>query len=326
VIKPASRYRLLAAFMLALLSVLTSSYALASLSHRTTSPFPDRAQHAAQHNAIGKQRNSHLISNPTPNLRVGARDVGKAAAVRRWVGASPHLGMPKELIDGEGNLAWAAAHGAYGAVIATDGPGEVEVEGGFVSGGPRVESPFRLLGQVHDEDAELAWTRFRCFDADTGTWISTDPLEIRGGSNAYALDGSPNLVIDPLGLMGNKHGEEGEIITEGKVFRGGSTSDANLTPRPDNDIEGTKRGLSTFDTVEKAAKPGDKFQEIDVSKLGPDLEAFRTPDGHVSIRPKNDQGNAKLKDWASTRGTDTQSPLTKQVADAIVATGRRPKK
>jgi RHS repeat-associated protein len=112
-----------------------------------------------------------------------------------------HLGMPKELIDGEGRLAWAAAHGAYGAVIATQGPDEVEVEGGFVqSDGPRVESPFRLLGQVNDPDADLCWTRFRCFDAETGTWISTDPLEISGGLNLYGLDGSPSDVVDPLGL------------------------------------------------------------------------------------------------------------------------------
>jgi RHS repeat-associated protein len=109
--------------------------------------------------------------------------------------------MPKELIDGAGNLAWAAAHSAYGAVIATQGPEDVAVDGGFVqSDGPHVESPFRLLGQVNDEDAELSWTRFRCFDADTGTWISTDPLGIAGGLNLYGFDGSPSDVVDPLGL------------------------------------------------------------------------------------------------------------------------------
>jgi RHS repeat-associated protein len=120
-----------------------------------------------------------------------------------------HLGMPKELIDGAGNLAWAAAHSAYGAVIATQGPDDVEVDGGFVhSDGPRVESPFRLLGQVHDEDAELSWTRFRCFDADTGTWISTDPFEAYGGLNLYGFDGSPSASIDPFGLEtdGTPHG------------------------------------------------------------------------------------------------------------------------
>jgi RHS repeat-associated protein len=99
-----------------------------------------------------------------------------------------HLGMPKELIDGAGRVAWAAAHGAYGAVIASEGDDRA------------VESPFRLLGQVNDSDADLAWTRFRCFDSDTGTWISTDPLELDGGLNLYGLDGSPSAVVDPLGL------------------------------------------------------------------------------------------------------------------------------
>jgi RHS repeat-associated protein len=147
-----------------------------------------------------------------------------------------HLGMPKELIDGEGNLAWAAAHGAYGAVIATEGPGEVEVDGGFVSGGPRVESPFRLLGQVHDEDAELSWTRFRCFDADTGTWISTDPLEMMGGFNLYAVDGSPTSVSDPLGLstVGSPHSSGLGTVT-------GDYDAMNPGPLPD-DLAGTFAG------------------------------------------------------------------------------------
>jgi RHS repeat-associated protein len=362
VINSTSMYRLLATFVWALLSVLAPRYALASISHRTTSPFPDRAQHAERHGLSSTQRDQYLNSNPNPAQRVGARDVGKAAAERRWVGASPtqtndgdvaaisvftrpaqrlkaeygkggrllkkrewsfeydargrrvakvrtlagveerteyewdgrdklrtirkpdgtrldysydvfgrrvrktrsggpldekrveyvwdgevlaweldtergprtfvhepggfepilqqqsgetylcvndHLGMPKELIDGEGNLAWAGAHSAYGAVIATQGPDDVAVDGGFVqSDGPRVESPFRLLGQVNDEDAELAWTRFRCFDADTGTWISTDPLEIAGGLNLYGFDGSPSDVVDPFGLSTSGHNHE----------------------------------------------------------------------------------------------------------------------
>src|SRR5690606_30875291 len=98
-----------------------------------------------------------------------------------------HLGMPKELIDGKGHVAWAATHSAYGKVIATADGGHFEGEPS--DGEPRVESPFRLLGQINDEDAELCWTRFRCFDAESGTWIATDPLELNGGLNLYALDG-----------------------------------------------------------------------------------------------------------------------------------------
>jgi RHS repeat-associated protein len=97
------------------------------------------------------------------------------------------------LIDGAGTLAWAAAHSAYGAVIASE------------SDDRTVDSPFRLLGQVNDPDAELTWTRFRCFDAETGTWISTDPLGLRGGLAPYTFEGSPETHVDPLGLAGNPH-------------------------------------------------------------------------------------------------------------------------
>jgi hypothetical protein len=53
---------------------------------------------------------------------------------------------------------------------------------------------------VVDHDAELCFTRFRCFGQDTGSWISTDPLEVAGGLNLYGFDGSPTRVVDPLGL------------------------------------------------------------------------------------------------------------------------------
>jgi RHS repeat-associated protein len=141
----------------------------------------------------------------------GAREHGTWGRQRRHAAGlgHHHTWACKELIDGAGNLAWAAAHGAYGAVIATQGPDDVAVDGGGVqSDGPRVESRFRLLGQVNDEDAELSWTRFRCFDADTGTWISTDPLEINGGLNLYGFDGSPSCVVDPLGVSRSGRGPQ----------------------------------------------------------------------------------------------------------------------
>jgi RHS repeat-associated protein len=243
----ASTYRRLTLLALALLSLLAPSHVRASLSHGATLPFPDRAQHAAQHDLSAAQRDQNPTGNPNPTRRVRARDVGKAAAARRWVGASPefvwdgevlafeldtetgprafvhepggfepilqqqggatylcvndHLGMPKELIDGAGTLAWAAAHSAYGAVIASE------------SDDRTVESPFRLLGQVNDEDAELTWTRFRCFDAETGTWISTDPLGLLGGSKLYVYDGSPSVMVDPRGLSVQTGGPHHEVYT-----------------------------------------------------------------------------------------------------------------
>jgi RHS repeat-associated protein len=112
-----------------------------------------------------------------------------------------HLGMPKELIDPAGMVAWSAAHSAWGRVVATHADLASEL-----NRGRPVHSPFRLLGQIADEETGLCWTRFRCFDSDVGRWLSPDPLNIAGGTNLFAYDGSPMLLVDPLGLAtGSPH-------------------------------------------------------------------------------------------------------------------------
>ena len=86
-------------------------------------------------------------------------------------------------------------------------------------------------------------------------------------------------------------------------------------------MRGPDRGVSTWDTIEAATKPGGKAQVIDISRLGPDLEAVKRSDGHVSIRPKDD---SRMADWAAHRGEP--HPLTQQIKDAVTERDkRRPK-
>ena len=120
------------------------------------------------------------------------------------------------------------------------------------------------------------------------------------------------------------------------VYRGGSPTDDNLTPRPDRDIDGRSGqapGLSTWETLEHAAIPGGKAQVIDLDALKMPLAAF--PDdptrggsvGHLSIAPVDSTGAidlGQLRDWASSRGGGTPHPLL--IRDAIVdANARRPR-
>jgi hypothetical protein len=58
-----------------------------------------------------------------------------------------------------------------------------------------------------------------------------------------------------------------EAMKSGVVYRGGSATARNLTPRPGIDTT----GLSTFDSLEAAAAPGEKAQVSDVSLLKPPL-------------------------------------------------------
>jgi RHS repeat-associated protein len=102
-----------------------------------------------------------------------------------------HLGMPKELVDQDGRVAWAAAHSAWGRVVETSRDPKAK---------RAVETPFRLLGQYLDDETGLCCTRFRDFDSEVGRWLSADPLGVDGGRNLFAFGGSPTTTVDPLGL------------------------------------------------------------------------------------------------------------------------------
>src|SRR5262249_7064630 len=80
-----------------------------------------------------------------------------------------------------------------------------------------------------------------------------------------------------------------------KVYRGGSATKKNLTPRPSQD----PTGLSTSDNIESATPPGGKAHVIDTSKLKHPLQAFPDdPPGHVSLAPSDAE---LINPWAATR-------------------------
>jgi len=140
-----------------------------------------------------------------------------------------HLGMPKELLDAHGRVAWAAAHSAWGRVV------EVQRD----EGAAQVESPFRLLGQYHDEETGLAYTRFRYFDPAAGRWCSPDPMGFVGGHNLAAFCGSPVEVVDPLGLTCDPAHKAAQLLNDHNGSVRGAISDLNtqgLTPRQATDV------------------------------------------------------------------------------------------
>jgi RHS repeat-associated protein len=100
------------------------------------------------------------------------------------------VGVPKELVDESGRVAWRAEHGPFGEVLSTDRE----------PGTAAVESPFRLLGQLADPESGLQASFFRWLDPLTGRWLSPDPLGLDGGMDLYEFDGSPIMVTDPWGL------------------------------------------------------------------------------------------------------------------------------
>jgi hypothetical protein len=96
-----------------------------------------------------------------------------------------------------------------------------------------------------------------------------------------------------------------------------------MTPRPEKDTEGDKRGLSAFDQAALVpGAPGEqvKVQVIDTDKLPAPLGFVAHGDGHVSIVPKTAGAidDDALRAWAATREAEEPSDLTKKLLAAVV--------
>jgi RHS repeat-associated protein len=99
-------------------------------------------------------------------------------------------GCPTRLIDGKGQVLWAASYSAWGAIDKLHAS--------------TVNNPIRLQGQYEDGETEFYYNRHRYYDNTSGAYISTDPIGLMAGENNHSY--SPNTFgyVDPEGLNGCK--------------------------------------------------------------------------------------------------------------------------
>ena len=79
-------------------------------------------------------------------------------------------------------------YGPFGEVIRSTGP-------------MAKANPIRFSTKYQDDESDLLYYGYRYYKASTGTWVSRDPKEERGGDNLYCfIRNSPENHIDRLGL------------------------------------------------------------------------------------------------------------------------------
>ena len=99
-----------------------------------------------------------------------------------------HLQAPLQAIDKQGNIRWAAQYTAFGQTSIIS------------SGDSAINSNLRLPGQYADSESGLYYNWQRYYDANTGRYISSDPIGLTGGFNRYAyVGGNPVGWVDPSG-------------------------------------------------------------------------------------------------------------------------------
>ncbi|HCK81490.1 MAG TPA: hypothetical protein DIC59_08495, partial [Candidatus Competibacteraceae bacterium] len=101
-----------------------------------------------------------------------------------------HLGTPQLATDAQGQITWQARPEAFGRTT-TAASASFTVN-------------LRFPGQYYDAESGLHYNYMRDYDPQTGRYIQSDPIGLRGGVNAYAyVRGNPVIRYDFLGLYVN---------------------------------------------------------------------------------------------------------------------------
>jgi RHS repeat-associated protein len=114
-------------------------------------------------------------------IREAGRLVAKLSTEGAWAVLTDPVGLPTELTDAEGGVAWRGAVDMFGAL-------GLDVE--------HTRCPWRLPG--HWEDLQHAW--LRVYDPEVGAYLSPNPFGIVAGSNLYEYLPDPLSETSPLGL------------------------------------------------------------------------------------------------------------------------------
>lgn len=98
------------------------------------------------------------------------------------------VGLPIMLTDASGYQVWQAEFDSFGRLL--------------VQAQSQIDNPLRFPGQYYDQESGLHYNWHRYYDAETGRYISSDPIGLYGGMNFYAyVGGNPLMRFDPMGLF-----------------------------------------------------------------------------------------------------------------------------
>lgn len=114
------------------------------------------------------------------------------------------LNSALSLTDGTGNLREAWDYDPYGR--------RTDLSAIFNIPNP-ISSDFGFTGHYYHDKSKLHLTLYRAYDADTGRWISRDPIGESGGINLYGYClNDPVNSIDPWGLRRSTADRAGQFL------------------------------------------------------------------------------------------------------------------
>ncbi|MEW8179499.1 MAG: DUF2235 domain-containing protein, partial [Candidatus Thiodiazotropha endolucinida] len=139
----------------------------------------DSHQLTAEADESGKVTAQYLYQQHRPILKLE----GKIA----YAIHTDHLGTPRAVTDEAQQTVWSADYSPFGLIRI-----EQQV----------ITLNLRLPGQYEDQESGTYYNYQRDYDPNTGRYLTSDPIGLKGGLNTYAyVAGDPISAIDPLGLL-----------------------------------------------------------------------------------------------------------------------------
>ncbi len=113
----------------------------------------------------------------------------KLVGDKKYSIACDYLGTPVQAYNEQGVKVWDCELDIYGTIRNIEGS--------------KTFIPFRYQGQYEDIETGLYYNRFRYYSAETGGYISQDPIGLNSGEpNLYSYVHDSNVLVDPSGLSG----------------------------------------------------------------------------------------------------------------------------
>jgi RHS repeat-associated protein len=145
---------------------------------------------------------TQYIYLPTPS---GPMPIALLVNATQYAVHTDHLNTPRRLTLANKTVAWQWAFSAFGDEQPTTAKNRfVDLTTSASLGSTNVADVtfnLRYPGQYFDKESGLNYNYFRSYDAKTGRYTQSDPIDLDGGWNRFAYaESNPLLFIDPEGL------------------------------------------------------------------------------------------------------------------------------
>ncbi|WP_241836821.1 RHS repeat-associated core domain-containing protein [Salinivibrio sp. IB574] len=108
-----------------------------------------------------------------------------------------HAGTPQELCNEQGDIVWRGEQALWGHYR---GQSQRHWQRREEAANDSIQCDLRYQGQIEDAESGLYYNVNRYYDADSGQYLSPDPIGFAGGLRPQGYVANPLEWVDPLGL------------------------------------------------------------------------------------------------------------------------------